>query len=470
MNQSWNDTREELRRHLGTDLYDRHFSGAVLQHGTADELIFVLHDETTALLVETKYHDLVDACVRAATGRAYKLRYTYSASAEPGEAEDSPQLSLFPSAQGPSGPPRGTIKHNAPRKRTEAKDLRERAMECGLAYHYDFPSFIVGGSNNLAFQTARVVAERPGSEYNPLFIYGGVGLGKTHLMNAIGLHALEVNPKLRVRYLSAETFLNEFVEAIGARRMNEFRRRNRVDIDVLLIDDIQFMRSKEGIQEELFHTFNALFQSGRQIVMTSDRVPSELPELEERLRSRFSMGLLADVQPPDFETRCAILKRRAEQMSCVIPQEAISYIAEHVRSNVRELHGALIRIGTIATVDRAPITLDVVRAQLDMVIHEDAFKVTNDVILKATCDVFGVTARELKGRKRPAKIAVPRKVAMFLMRKHTASSYPELGAFFGGRDHTTVMSGVQSVESLIADNDPIRKRIETIERKIGLVR
>jgi chromosomal replication initiator protein len=286
-------------------------------------------------------------------------------------------------------------------------------------------------------------------------------------MNAVGLGILRSRPRARVRYISSESFVNELIESIGARRMDEFRQKNRIDTDVLLIDDIQFIGGKERTQEEFFHTFNALYQAGRQIVITSDRIPQEMPELEERLMSRLSMGLLADIQPPDFETRVAILRKQAKELRFEVPTPVYEYIAQQVRSNVRELHGALLRIGTYARLRHEPISLSVAQTQLERVHRDRTGSLTPEMILKMTAETFGVTVREIKGRKRAATVATPRKVAMFLSRSYTNASFPELGAFFGGRDHTTVMSAVKSVEKLLAAGDPVRHRIEAIERRLG---
>ncbi len=345
----------------------------------------------------------------------------------------------------------------------------QRAAECGLSPRFDFDSFVVGGSNEFAFEAARAVVERPAALYNPLFIYGGVGLGKTHLMNAIGIEALRQDPGLRIRYVSAEQFVNEVIESIGRGRegMEEFRHRHRVEVDMLLIDDVQFIAGKERTQEEFFHTFNALHQAGRQIVLTSDRTPQEMPALEERLVSRLTMGLLTDVQAPDYETRIAILRRKAGELGFDLPSDVVEYMARHVSSNVREMHGVLLRIGSFARHRRMPITLDVAKEQIARVVQEASPTATAESILKATCEAFGVSVRDVRGRRRTARIAQPRKVAMFLARTLTAASYPELGAFFG-RDHTTVIAAVQSIERDMDRTPALRARIENIERRLGV--
>ena len=363
--------------------------------------------------------------------------------------------------------PREMTSRQEPSPRRPSVDLDTTMLRSGLNPKFHLNSFVVGTSNEFAYEAVRAVVDQPGQLYNPLFLYGGVGLGKTHLMNSVGLGVLQNDPTRRVRYISAETFVNELIESIGSRRMDEFRQKNRRAVDVLMIDDIQFIAGKERTQEEFFHTFNALHQAGRQIVITSDRIPQEMPELEERLMSRLNMGLIADVQPPDFETRCAILQNKAKELKFDVPTSVYEYIAHQVRSNVRELHGALLRICTYARLRREPVSLSLAQTQLDRVHRDRSGSVTPDTVLKLTAETFGVTVRDIKGRKRAATVATPRKVAMFLARSYTSASFPELGAVFGGRDHTTVMSAVRSVEKMLEKGDPIRHRIEAIERRLG---
>ncbi len=384
-------------------------------------------------------------------------------------AATRPAVPAPSAARAPKGfsPPRSMTSASTPLPRRPAVDLDTAIYECGLNPKFHLNSFVVGTANEFAYEAARAVIDQPGSLYNPLFLYGGVGLGKTHLMNAIGLGILANDPSKRVRYISAETFANELIESIGAKRMDEFRQRSRIDLDVLLIDDIQFIAGKERTQEEFFHTFNALYQSGRQIVLTSDRIPQEMPELEERLMSRLNMGLIADVQPPDLETRIAMLRNKSVELGYEVPGAVLEYIAQQVRSNVRELHGALLRIGGFARMLREPISLSLAQTQLERVHRDRTASVSPELILKMTAETFGVSVKELKGKKRARTISTPRKVAMFLARSHTGASYPELGTVFGGRDHTTVMSAVRSVEQLLAKGDPIRHRIEAIERRLS---
>ena len=484
----WNATRRELERQVGSALFNTHFSGFVPVALDGNTLTIASPDEMAALIVGKSYHHVVARCAEKACGRQLKVVIDPNPPAPDAMPKEAQQLSLFDDLLGASQKPapekepvRVALELRAaeleaprtmtsvaePEPTTPSETFGEAVGRTGLNPRFHLNSFVVGGSNEFAYEAARAVVEKPGQLYNPLFIYGGVGLGKTHLMNAVGLGILRSRPRARVRYISAETFVNELIESIGARRMDEFRQKNRIDADVLLIDDIQFIGGKERTQEEFFHTFNALYQAGRQIVITSDRIPQEMPELEERLMSRLSMGLLADIQPPDFETRIAILRKQAKELRFDVPTPVYEYIAQQVRSNVRELHGALLRIGTYARLRHEPISLSVAQTQLERVHRDRTGSVTPEMILKMTAETFGVTVRDIKGRKRAATVATPRKVAMFLSRSYTNASFPELGAFFGGRDHTTVMSAVKSVEKLLAAGDPVRHRIEAIERRLG---
>jgi chromosomal replication initiator protein len=483
MSELWPNIREELRRALGESEFDASFGSMRAQSATNGELQLTFADEMTALLVEKKYRRVVERCVASSGGPAFRISFAHGDTVAPAITA---QMSLFdwnPQAPGTlsrqadasaAAQPSLHLENAAPNGNSRAAkgapvDPRERAMAAGLLPDFDFDSFVVGSSNEFAWEAARAVGGRPGALYNPLFIYGGVGLGKTHLLNAIGLAALKRDPRTRIRYMSAETFMNELIEHIGARRMEDFRKRHRSDVDLLLVDDIQFIADKDKTQEEFFHTFNALQQSGRQIVVTCDRMPHEVPKLDDRLRSRLSMGLHVDIQTPDLETRLAILTRHAARMGFEMPSAVIQLIAENVRGNVRELHGFVLRVGTWARHHRRPISVEVVREQLGRLGADTAGTATPEILMRLVAEQFGVSVKDLRGRSRVARIALPRKVAMFLVRKHAGASYPELGEIFGGRDHTTVLSAVQSVASLIDANDPVVSRIDAVEKKLRLL-
>lgn len=323
---------------------------------------------------------------------------------------------------------------------------QDHAKEIGLNPKYNFDSFVVGPSNRLAHAAALAVADSPAKTYNPLFIYGGVGLGKTHLMHAIGQRALGKNPKTKVLYLSSEAFTNQLITAIQTRTTSEFRKKYR-SVDILLIDDIQFIAGRDATQEEFFHTFNDLYDAHKQIVVSSDRPPKEIPELEERLVSRFLYGLVADIKSPDLETRIAILKKKSEKATVVMPDDVMYFIAEKVKTNIRELEGALIRVVTYAKLVEKDITVDLVKEVLKDMISEGEKKITVDLIQKKVSEYFDIRLSDMRAKKRSKAIAYPRQIAMFLARQLTDYSLPEIGEFFGGRDHTTVMHACDKIES-----------------------
>lgn len=320
-----------------------------------------------------------------------------------------------------------------------------RGLVPSLNPKYTFESFVVGNSNRFAHAGSLAVADAPGRAYNPLFIYGGVGLGKTHLMQAIGHLAARKFPELSILYVTSETFTNELINAIRDDRTMEFKNRYR-SIDILLIDDIQFIAGKERTQEEFFHTFESLHGASRQIVISSDRPPREIPTLEERLRSRFEWGLLADIQPPDLETRIAILRKKALQERLPVPDEVLAHVASQIPTNIRELEGALIRIVAMSSLDNSPVTLEgATRALKDILPSRVPRPVTFSDIQRAVSRRFSVSVEDLKGQSRARKMVVPRQIAMYLCRDLTSASLPKIGEEFGGRDHTTVLHSCNKI-------------------------
>lgn len=331
---------------------------------------------------------------------------------------------------------------------------------------YTFATFVVGNSNKFAHAAAMAVAESPARAYNPLFIYGGVGLGKTHLMHAIGHHILDKNPNMRIVYASSEKFTNELINAIRDDKTEEFRQKYR-NVDVLLIDDIQFLAGKERTQEEFFHTFNALHEASKQIVLTSDRPPKEIPTLEDRLRSRFEWGLIADIQPPDLETRIAILRKKAELEEIDIPDEVIFFIANHIPSNIRELEGALVRVKAFCHLNSVPPSLSVAQEVLkDVFPKKETQKISIATIQRVVAEHFGLKASMLRARKRSKDIAYPRQIAMYLTRELTDLSLPSIGEEFGGRDHTTVLHACEKIKEDIAKNPQLAREIEELMERI----
>jgi chromosomal replication initiator protein len=333
------------------------------------------------------------------------------------------------------------------------------AVSGGLTPRYTFDTFIVGPSNQFAHAACRAVAEAPSRSYNPLFIYGGVGLGKTHLMHAIGQYVLVHNAGLKLTYISSERFMNEMINAVRYDRILDFRERYR-SVDVLLVDDIQFVSGKEGTQTEFFHTFNALYDAQKQIVLSSDRPPHEIPALEERLRSRFEWGLIADIQPPDLETKVAILKRRAEAEAVPLPDAVAIYIAGRIKSNIRELEGSLTRLIAYASLTGREISLDLAQEILKNVIDANDRLVTIESIQKFTADYYQLKITDLKSRNNSKSVAMPRQVAMYLCKALTDSSLPEIGRSFGGKHHSTVIHSIKKVDELRKKSGDFNKLID----------
>lgn len=329
-----------------------------------------------------------------------------------------------------------------------------------------FETFVIGSGNRFSHAASLAVAEAPAKAYNPLFIYGGVGLGKTHLMHAIGHYVLEHRPNAKVAYLSSEKFTNEFINSIRDNKTESFRNKYR-NVDVLLIDDIQFLAGKESTQEEFFHTFNALHEDNKQIVISSDRTPKEIPTLEDRLRSRFEWGLITDITPPDLETRIAILRKKCEEEKVEIPNEAMIYIANNIQTNIRELEGALTRVAAYSKLSNQPLTPDMVSEALkDIVSQNKPKKITITDIQEVVAEHYGVQIEEFLSKKRTKSIAFPRHIAMYLARELTDNSLPKIGEVFGGRDHTTVIHAHEKISKLLTEDELFKDELEEIERKL----
>jgi len=329
---------------------------------------------------------------------------------------------------------------------------------------YTFDNFVVGAGNQFAHAACMAVAEQPGKTYNPLFIYGGVGLGKTHLLNAIGNHVAD-RTDLRIAYLTTEQFTNEVINSIRYDKMADLRKRYR-HIDMLMIDDIQFLVGKERTQEEFFHTFNALYEGHKQIVLSSDRFPKDMPDIEERLRSRFEWGLIADLQPPDVETRIAILRKKSEDEGVKLPEDVIQFLSNTMKSNIRELEGSLVRLGAYASLTGQVITLEMAKTVLRDLIGDKKKIVAMDDIQEAVCTQFHVKMTELKSRRRSKTLVHPRQIAMYLCRELTDASYPEIGRQFGGKDHTTIIHACRQVAKAKETDTALHTTIETLKEKI----
>lgn len=329
---------------------------------------------------------------------------------------------------------------------------------------YTFATFVVGGSNQFAHAASMAVAEQPARAYNPLFIYGGVGLGKTHLLNAIGNHVAE-RSDVRIAYVTTEQFTNEVINSIRYDKMIDLRRRYR-NVDMLMIDDIQFLAGKERTQEEFFHTFNALYEAHKQIVVSSDRFPKEMPDIDERLRSRFEWGLIADLQSPDVETRIAILRKKSEDEGVQLPDDVVQFLAANMKSNIRELEGSLVRLGAYSSLTGQPISLEMAKTVPRDVIGDKKKIVAMDDIQEAVSTRFHVKVSDLKSRRRSKTLVQPRQIAMFLCRELTDASFPEIGRQFGGKDHTTIMHACKQVAKAVEADTTLRAALEGLKEQI----
>ncbi|MDG5789402.1 chromosomal replication initiator protein DnaA [Evansella sp. AB-P1] len=345
-------------------------------------------------------------------------------------------------------------------------EMNEEMPKHMLNPKYTFDTFVIGSGNRFAHAASLAVAEAPAKAYNPLFIYGGVGLGKTHLMHAIGHYVIDHNPSAKVVYLSSEKFTNEFINSIRDNKAVHFRNKYR-NVDVLLIDDIQFLAGKEQTQEEFFHTFNALHEERKQIVISSDRPPKEIPTLEDRLRSRFEWGLITDITPPDLETRIAILRKKAKAENLDIPNEVMLYIANQIDTNIRELEGALIRVVAYSSLINQDMNADLAAVALkDIIPNSKPKTITIQDIQKTVADIFRIRVDELKAKKRTKSVAYPRQIAMYLSRELTDNSLPKIGTEFGGRDHTTVIHAHEKISKLFSTDSDLQKQIQEIKEQL----
>ncbi|MCU1230245.1 MAG: chromosomal replication initiator protein DnaA [Acidobacteria bacterium] len=329
---------------------------------------------------------------------------------------------------------------------------------------YRFETFVVGKSNELAFAASKSISENPSGSFNPLFIYGGAGLGKTHLIQGLGQQLRDSNPRMKVVYMSADTFVTELITSIRYDRMQQFRDRYR-SVDALLLDDIQFLAGKERTQEEFFHTFNALYEAQKQIVFTSDAPPKDIPTLEERLRSRFEWGLIADIQPPDLETKVAILRKKADERKMDLPHEVALFIAERVRSNIRELEGHLNKTAMYASLAGKLITIDLAKEALKDLLSKENKPITAVEIMKVVAAHYGIKVSDLKSKSNARPIAYPRQVAMFICKELTDLSYPEIGKLFNNKHHSTVMYSVEKIDQLIQDDQQVARTVEMLTKQ-----
>jgi chromosomal replication initiator protein len=427
--------------------------------GLADDTLVVAAPTRFAVeWIEDKYGDLLRDLAGKTLGRPLDLRFEHHGAGERlvfpefGTDEPSADVDLPPEPAPAAAPARTAI---------------EGARHAGLNERYTFERFVVGGNSQLAAAACRGVADSPAQLYNPLFIYGDTGLGKTHLMHAIGHEILQRAPDTQIAYVPSEQFTNEMITAIQSGRTADFRQRYR-RIDVLLVDDVHFLGNKEGTQEEFFHTFNSLYDAHRQIVITSDRPPQEIPGLQERLVSRFEWGLVTDIKPPDFETRVAILQKKAAEDRLTLDEGVIEFIARNRKASVRQLEGAVIKLLAYSSLTRREISLELAREALGPRLEEEiGARVTPIEIRQKTADAWGVSVENLVSKRRTKPLTVPRQVAMYLIKTTLDLPYTEIGALFGGRDHSTVIHSVNKVEADMASNVEFRARVHRLQDELG---
>lgn len=449
MSKLWEDTLT----HLELDLSSQHFSTWIkplkLVKIEQDMVYLEVPNRFVLDWVKDNYSKLIQKILEELSAVNYRLQFSVT-----GQARDG--------LPGPSETPEIP---NLPVNSQKKSVNNIHSADINLNRKYSFEEFVSGSSNQFAYAAAMAVANNPATTYNPLFIYGGVGLGKTHLVNAIGNAILNKSPQMRICYYTSEKFMNELINSLRYNRMDEFRNKFR-SMDVLLIDDIQFIAGKERTQEEFFHTFNALYESHKQIIVTSDKFPKDIPGLEERLRSRFEWGLIADIQPPDVETKLAILKMKAEQNSIKLPEEVALFLGNSVCSNVRELEGYLIRIGAYASLTSTPVSIEMARDVLKDILVERNKELTVEEILKRVSSHFNIKISDIKSPKRLKAVVLPRQIAMYLSRQLTSSSYPEIGDRFGGKDHSTIIHAIRKIEKLMEEDFQLSSTIENLKKEL----
>lgn len=433
----WQETLGKLENELSRPSFETWLSSTSLLDIEGDTLIISVPNEFTKDWLESRYAPIIRSTVQSILGQSINLRFIVSQPKEPENIlKEQPLTSQKPKAENPFN-----------------KTLNPK---------YTFDTFVIGNSNRFAHAAALAVAESPASAYNPLFIYGGVGLGKTHLMHAIGNAVIQRSPSTRVLYVSSEKFTNELIESIRDQNPIEFRNHYR-NVDILLIDDIQFLAGKEGTQEEFFHTFNALHDANKQIIISSDRPPKEIPTLEDRLRSRFEWGLITDIQPPDLETRIAILRKKASLENLQVSNEVMVFIADKIQSNIRELEGALIRVMAFGSLTENPITVETAAEALKDIIQIDTPKeITIEMIQQTVANYYHLSVGDLKAKKRTRSVAFPRQIAMYLCRELTDNSLPKIGDEFGGRDYTTVMHACDKISEARRKDTLLDKKVNEI--------
>jgi len=444
----WSQVLERLQLQLSRPTFETWIKTASAEKLESDRLVILTPNPFARNWLQKYYVKTINEVVQDVLGRPVDIQIVIAQGDDVATVTDPGVISPLPPK-------------NSPAESTTT--ARQKTTDLNLKY--SFSRFVVGPNNRMAHAACLAVAESPGREFNPLFLCGGVGLGKTHLMQAIGHYRLEIRPDSKIFYVSTEQFTNDLIAAIRKDSMQSFREHYRA-VDVMLVDDIQFIEGKEYTQEEFFHTFNTLHEAGKQVVLASDRPPSQIPRLQERLCSRFSMGLIADIQSPDFETRMAILQKKAEYESIRLPREVIEYIASSYTSNIRELEGALIRAVAYISISGLPMTVENVAPVLNP--KQETMEATPEAVLKAVVDTLRIPLEDLRGNSRRREISLARQIGMYLMRHHTGLSLPKIGEVFGGKDHTTVIYSCEKITELQRSDPGISQTLRQLSDRINL--
>jgi chromosomal replication initiator protein len=444
MENAWNESLSHIESNISKQSFDTWIRPTRVVAWSDSEITLAVPNRFFRDWVADNYSDLIASSLSTATGRRPEVKFVVKPPV--GEARDAPEGVDEDEPHGPEARP-------------------AYVPPPFLNPKYTFSSFVVGSSNQFAHAACVAVADMPAKAYNPLFLYGGVGLGKTHLLHAIGHHALSRDRDVRICYISSERFINDLISSIQHDRTAEFRNRYR-SMDVLLVDDIQFIAGKDRTQEEFFHTFNTLYENNSQIVVSADSFPKDIRGLEERLRSRFEWGLIADIQSPDLETKVAILNRKAAEQNIPLPREVAHLIADRVKSNIRELEGCLLRISAYSSITGRPLDQPMAEEVLERIFTRKEHRITIDAIQRTVAKQFNIRVSDLKSKKRIRSISLPRQVAMYISRNHTRASLPEIGRHFGGKDHTTVIHSYNKIDNLIKTDKELEHQINTIISEI----
>ena len=453
LEKAWSETLSSIKERTNKGNYNLWFRPIKLGELNDEKLHLMVPNTFMRDWLRDNYADVIERELHKTTGMNCSVVI---------EAEASPTPPADPlEGKRPARPAKRTVSRTTPRgaasNQTRLQLLNPR---------FTFDNFVKGPSNQFAFEASRAVANQPGGSYNPLTIYGGTGLGKTHLVQAVANSIKARMPHLRVIYTTAENFMSEMINALATNQIDSFKRAYRDGCDVLLMDDIQFLAGKTSTQEEFFHTFNCLYDAGKQVVITSDSYPQEIKALDERLRSRLQSGLVADIKSPDFETRLAILNRKAQSMQMALSEDVAAFLAQHIKSNVRELEGALIRLDAFSSLTGTPINLITAQNLLKGQISSHRRMVTVDEIQRRVCRYFSISQTQMLSKTRVRKIVVPRQIGIYLAKQHTDLTLTEIGSKFGGRDHTTVLASIQKIEQLMVEDMSIRNSVEQLEKHL----